>query len=244
MKKINNTRAIEKLINYDKIATLNVLGRITHKNKTNIYVDNIENPKGIILQSDYWNTIYSPYDEVAENMIKEMKYDENKGFSGVLKKYYDIIKKYKDIEWEEPCYLYYMDKDALDYTKVKHKVEALRLEHAEIVNEFYTYKSEHSLEYIKGCIKKRPSSAVFDKDGNPISWAVIREDGSMGIMYTREEYRGKGLAASVSIDLAKKVIDNNWTPYVHIVTSNTPSIALAESIGFKRYGEVMWFGIK
>ncbi|KPU26630.1 hypothetical protein TR13x_09050 [Caloranaerobacter sp. TR13] len=243
MHSISNIESIKHLLNYDKIATINALGKMRFTNNWEIIVDNIEKTRGFILKWDKWNIIYSPEDEVARKMLENINL-KGQRFAGVLKKYYDLIKNNEEIEWEEPCYLYYMDKNNLDLARIRHEVKALKLKDAVVVNEYYTYKSKNSLKYITNCIKNRPSSAIFDKNGNPISWAVVREDGSMGIMYTKEEYRGKGLAVSVSIDLAKKVFDIGWTPYVHIVVKNIPSIKLAESIGFKRYGEIVWFGVK
>ncbi|WP_143153611.1 GNAT family N-acetyltransferase [Caloranaerobacter azorensis] len=240
---VSNVEMIKHLLDYDKIATINVLGRMRFTKDWKIIVDNINRPKGFILKSDEWNIIYSPEDEVAKNMLENMNL-KGQDFAGVLKKYYDLIKNREEIDWEEQCYLYYMDKKDLDLTRIKHEVKELRVKDALVVNEYYTYKSEDSLEYIIDCIKNRPSSAIFDENGVPISWAVVREDGSMGIMYTKEEYRGKGLAVSVSIDLAKKVFDIGWIPYVHILVDNIPSIKLAESIGFKKYGEIVWFGVK
>ncbi len=63
-------------------------------------------------------------------------------------------------------------------------------------------------------------------------------------MYTKKEHRGKGLAVSVSVDLIKKAFNLGITPYVHIVTDNSASVSLAEHIGFKKYGEIVWFGTK
>lgn len=244
MYKIEDVKIIERLLNEDKIATLNARGRIRFESDLDIIVDDLNEPKGFILTSDYWNVVYSIDDKIAERKLGNIEFRQNRGFAGVLTKYYDVVKVNNDIDWCDPCYLYYMNKEDLDVSKIKHDVKELRLEDAEIVNEFYTYKGEYSLEFIRDCIRNRPTSAIFNEEGNPISWAVVKEDGSMGIMYTRKEYRGKDLAKSVSIDLAKKVFDINWIPYVHIIVENTPSINLAESTGFSKYGKVIWFGVK
>ncbi|WP_202708059.1 GNAT family N-acetyltransferase [Sporosalibacterium faouarense] len=243
MDKTTDRRVIENILQNDKIATLNAAKMMENEENWEILVDDISNPKGFILRCGEWNIPYSLNDKIALKMLNSMEFRKTEGFSGVLKKYYDMIKESKKIEWEEPCYLFYMNKEDLDTSKLQHEVKSLRLEDVEIVNEFYTYKDEESFEYIKQCIIQRETSAIFDDKGNPISWALVREDGTMGIMYTKKEYRGRGLAASVSIDLAKKVINNNGTPFVHIVTNNDASISLAKSIGFKKYCEVMWFGV-
>lgn len=235
---------IDKLIQSDKIATINVVNLMENEKEWEILVDNLDEPKGFIFKTNDWYVPYSPYDDVAFEMIKSLEYKEEDILAGILKKYYDFIIKSYEIDWEEHCLLFYLDKEDINTSKLKHEVKELRLEDAEIVDEFYTYKDDTSLEYIKERITQGASSAVFDDDGNPISWAMVREDGSMGIMYTKKEHRGKGMAASVSIDLAEKVINNNKTPFVHIINTNEASVALAESIGFKKYGDVMWFGVK
>ncbi len=235
---------VDKLIRSDKIATINVINLMENEKDFKILVDDLSNPKGFILKC---NDLYIPYstdDKIAFEMIKSLNYKKGDIFGGILKKYYDFIIKSYEIDWEEHCFLYYMDKESLKNSKCSYKVEKLRIEDAEIVNEFFTYKDDTSIEYIRERITFGLSSAVFDDYGNPISWAMVREDGSMGIMFTKKEHRGKGIAASVSIDLAKKVINNNKTPYVHIINNNTASVALAESIGFKKYGDVVWFGVK
>lgn len=237
-------KVIDKLLHNDKIATVNVVSLMENEKEWEILVDNLEEPKGFIFKAKDWYVPYSPYDDVAFEMIKNLKYKEDEILAGILKKYYDFIKESYEIDWEEQCLLYYMDKEDIQTSKLKHEVKELRLKDAEIVNEFYTYKDDTSLEYIRERISQGISSAIFDDTGNPISWAMVREDGSMGIMYTKKEHRGKGMAASVSIDLAKKVINNNKTPYVHIINTNKASIALAESVGFKKYGDVVWFGVK
>lgn len=242
MNKIENISLLNPLIEKDKIATANVIGRIKYEDDYTIYVDNILEPRELLLKSKYWNVVYSNNGKLSEELLNHID-DNDIGFGGILLDYYNIIKEYKNIEWSEHCYLYYIE-EGLNINDIKHKVSELRLEDAEIVNKYYTYKNENSIEYIKDCIKNRETSCIFDNNGNPISWAVVREDGSMGIMYTKKEHRGKGLAKSVSIDLANKIINNGDLPYVHIVVENKNSIKLAESIGFKRYSDVMWFGIK
>ncbi len=72
----------------------------------------------------------------------------------------------------------------------------------------------------------------------------MREDGSLGVMYTREAYRKHGLAPQVSRHLIKKVIKKGYQPYVHIVVDNMASRNLAEELGMVNYGCVKWFGME
>lgn len=244
MNTTKDINVIKKLIDKYKIENLNVLGRIKYESDWHIIVDNLEKPNGFIFICNYWNIIFCEDDLLASKMLSDMTLDKNKGFAGILWKYYDIVKEKNEIDWEESCYLYYLNKEDFDNSPIKHVVKSLRLKDAETVYNYYTYKDEDPIDYIKECIINRPSAAVFDENENPISWAVTREDGSMGIMYTKKEHRGKGLAKSVSKHLAKLHLDNNDIPYVHILFGNENSVNLAESIGFKKFDKVKWFGVK
>lgn len=243
MVEIFDTNIIKNLIEEDLLACINAIGRIKYERGYELYVDKKQNPNYFILKSDGWLTGYSKV-EFEEELIEKLINQQELDFCGILERYYKKIKSKKNIVWEEHCWLYYMPKKEIDKSMIKHKVESLKLEDAEEVNKYYTYKSEESLEYIKDCIKNRDTSAIYKEDGELVSWAVVREDGSMGIMYTKEEYRKQGLALSISLDLANKVLKNGDVPYVHIEESNKASMALAKTLGFVRDKRVVWFEIK
>ena len=52
MYSITNIDAIKHLLNYDKIATINALGKMRFTNNWGIIVDNISKPRGFILKWD------------------------------------------------------------------------------------------------------------------------------------------------------------------------------------------------
>jgi hypothetical protein len=80
-------------------------------------------------------------------------------------------------------------------------------------------------------------------DDEPVCWVLIHEDNSMGIMFTREEYRRKGLAEVVTRDLTRRIIENGQIPYLQIVDGNMKSHGLANKCGFEQAGRCEWFGI-
>lgn len=229
------------LIKNDRILNLNLTGRIKFDGDYTLKTSPCQN--AVLYQSEYWHIVYARDEASAKYLIENIKPEMEIGFAGVGESYYHIAKEIYPIKWEEFCHLYYLDEKNLDLSLISHRVDSLKLTDAPIVNEYYTYKDVDSLEYIESCIKERPTSVIRDEDGNPISWAVIREDGSLGIMYTLREHRSKGYAVSVSVDLAKKAFDNGIVPYVHIVKGNTPSVNLAKSIGFKYHCDIVWFGV-
>ncbi|WP_298839621.1 GNAT family N-acetyltransferase [Clostridium sp.] len=53
-------------------------------------------------------------------------------------------------------------------------------------------------------------------------------------MYVLPDYRRRGYAQDVLIDLIKKVRDENEIPFVHIEEENEKSMRLAVKLGFEK----------
>ncbi|MBF8435634.1 GNAT family N-acetyltransferase [Halanaerobiaceae bacterium Z-7014] len=244
MHKVKQPEILDSLIADDKIAHLNTSGIIRLKDDYDLFVDDLKDPDGYIITKDDWYIVY--YKEEAREDVLEMAVEKPRKFSGVHKRFFDDIREKRKIDFHEICYLYYLEADDFNYKEPEYEIESLTVEDAKVVDEHYTYQSEDdtSFEYIKKTIQERPTAVIRDDEGNPISWSVVRDDGSMGIAYTLEEYRRQGYAAAVNMELLKRTIDFGLMPYVHIVTDNRASISLAERLGFKRNGKVVWFATK
>ena len=242
MDKVIDVEIIKDLIAKEQIAHLNTIGVIKLRDQFALFVDDLENPQGYIIQKDDWNIIYYEGEDARESVL-EMAVEKPRKFSGVHKRFYDEIKKRRDIDFYEVCYLYYLEAADFNYEEPEYRIDYLTVEDTRVVDKHYTYQSEDdtSFEYIKKTIQNRPTAVIRDDEGNPISWSVVRDDGSMGIAYTLEEYRRQGYAAAVNMELLKRTIDYGLMPYLHIVTDNRASISLAEGLGFKRNGKVVWF---
>lgn len=51
---------------------------------------------------------------------------------------------------------------------------------------------------------------------------------------THPDFRGKGYAKALMLHVMKIILDNSFTPFLHVLTSNTSAIKLYESIGFNK----------
>lgn len=119
-------------------------------------------------------------------------------------------------------------------------VEPIRIEDAETVDYYYTYRGEGTLERIRSEISERPSSAVYI--GEEIAaWNLLHNDWAMGAMFVKPQYRGLGYAKIAAADLIKKVLAEGMTPYVQVVQTNKASLSLSAKLGFKLSHEAMWF---
>jgi hypothetical protein len=221
---------------------LNILGIIDNVPNIEIYVDDVKKPKGVFIRKEYFHYLYTKEDQFIEAVTNQFFQEGYYGFSGIEASIGKKIMEKYHVDWTSPCTLYHMPKENLDMKRMKHPVQSVALEDADIIDHFYTYQNEHSLEAIRKDIKERPSSAIY-QDGEIACWVLIHDDDSMGIMYTKENHRGKGYAVDVTIDLASKMIERGKTPFLQIVEGNHMSPGLAKKCGFVEWGKVIWFGI-
>jgi hypothetical protein len=240
--KTKPSNAINQYLNMNKIVNSNILGVIENEPEAEIYVDNEEAPNIVLVRHEYFNYIYTEDDELLDEMLENLFKDNFYGFSGVHRPLADKIRRKYSLTWESRCALHYLPEENLDLNLIKNPVKDIDLEDAKTVDEFYTYRYPGSIEKIKKDILNRSTSAVYNKN-DIASWVLVHNDNSMGIMYTKEEYRKKGYAVDVTIDLASKIISQGKVPFLQIVKANTMSPGLAAKCNFVNHGYTDWFGI-
>lgn len=239
-----NSKAIMDFLRKDLLINLNIIGIIENEPNAKIFVDNVENPKGIFVDNGYFHYIYSKKDNFLEEVIESFNNDGYYGFSAIEESIADKIKeRYKVVDWDNPCTLYYLPKENLDLERTKNEVRTIDVKDAETINYYYEFKGPESLEEIRKDIMHRPSSGVY-KNGELVSWVLTHDDNSLGIMYTKKEHRRMGYAEDVTIDIAAKHIAQGKIPFLHIIERNNMSPGLAKKCGFVECGKVVWFGIK
>lgn len=178
-----------------------------------------------------------PEDELIQ-ALKDLDIESLK-FGGIPYEQYEILKPHMDMSWEEICYLYVYRGSAFEEVN-ESSIAPLTLEDAELVYEHYSYKEHDDIGYIKDIIEKMPTRGVWT-NGELLSWVVQRDEGSIGIMYTLQDHRGKGYAIDLTKSLINEVIKRGDVAFVHIVVGNEASCRLAEKVGFKRSSKVVWF---
>jgi hypothetical protein len=237
------SRSIIGFLNQNLIINLNIIGFLENEPDADIYVDNKESPTGVVARKEYFSYIFTENDRFLDEALNTLYKDGFYGFSGVYRPLAQKIRKRFVIEWESRCALYYYPKTKLDLSMIKNVVQPVEIKDAETIDYYYTFKDGTSLQRIKTDLEKRHSSAVY-VNGDIASWVLIHNDNSMGIMYTKEEYREKGYAVDVTIDLTNKILKSGRIPFLQIIEGNDMSPGLANKCGFIHDGIFSdWFGI-
>lgn len=243
--KLTQVQKSDAIINYlkqNELINLNIIGKIENNTELPIFTDDSESPSGVLVKSGYMHFLYTESDDFINAVIDQHMKEGFFGFAGIDKSLSEKIKRTQTVHWCNPCSIYAYTSDTAEPVPGDYDLRPIALEDAKIVDAFYEYRNDNSLSDIQKDIKLRPSSAVY-VDDEPVCWVLVHEDNSMGIMYTKEEHRRKGLAEVVSRDLTRRILENNQTPYLQIVDGNVKSHGLAQKCGFEKVGDCEWFGI-
>ena len=243
--KLLQTQKTDEILSYLRLnerVNLNIIGKIENNSELPIYTDNPKAPLGVLVKAGYMHFLYTESDAFIEAVLSQHMSEGFFGFAGLDQKLAAKIKETQIVMWSNPCTIYAYLKDQVEDLTGEYDLRPIAYEDAETVDKYYEYRGAHSIHEIRNDIKDRPSSAVYINN-EPVCWVLVHEDNSMGIMYTKEEHRRKGLAEVVSKDLTRRIIEKGQTPYLQIVDGNSKSHGLAKKCGFEEVGACEWFGI-
>ena len=102
--------------------------------------------------------------------------------------------------------------------------------------EHYNAKEEH--------IKERLDAGVmygaFEEE-KLVGFIGMHNEGSMGMLYVEEQYRMKGIGASLESFIINVQLSNGFTPYCHVIEGNEMSISLQNKLGLYLADEPLWW---
>jgi len=245
---ITITKEKEAAIRYlerDSFTNLNILNYLKSIRNGDVYLynDNVEN--GVIAGSDEQDFFYlSTYDPAFIKDFWELLSPGHKCFSGVPGPIADILREGKDTAWQNACKVYALRGTPERANDAGYSVGSLSVEDAEEVDRYYTYRSDDSLDYLREAITLC-DSACIRIGGELASWCAVHvDDSSMGPLFTKEQYRGMGLAKIVASRLIEKLVGKNIIPYVQIVEDNRESLSVVRKLKGMEYShDCVWFGI-
>lgn len=118
-------------------------------------------------------------------------------------------------------------------------VEILNVKDAEEIFSNSNYKDYTSVEYIKDQILSR-SGVCIRINGKLAGWALFHDDGAMGLLHVIDDFRRKGIAKALVVNLCQKVREKNEVPFTSVEPSNVASLSLIQSLGFENIGLIHW----
>jgi len=234
---------IIKYLQKDRCINLNALSYLKYDADVYIYNDDIEN--GVVIGAQRQNFFFLA--TCNKGFLDEFwKYltAGHKMFSGVPKSIADVMLAGREPVWHSPCKVFIHNGTPIFEPSPDFIIERLTLDDAEEVDEYYTYKSDSSINRIRESIGKADSVCIRI-DGTLAAWCLVHmEDGSLGPLYTKAEFRGRGLAEAVATRLMRQLADKDMPIYVQIADDNVASLALIKKIdGLEFSHDCVWFGL-
>ena len=130
----------------------------------------------------------------------------------------------------------------------EYSLSTLDLADADMCDARWKYRSAQSLAMIRECITDRYCVCIRHHS-EPVSWALRRNDGSIGLLHTELAHRRKGLAAAVVAAMTGTHTSThqsdgvNVPPYFYIAAGNIGSERVCSGVGFAPIPEEEFFWI-
>jgi len=121
---------------------------------------------------------------------------------------------------------------------VKHKdIRTLTLKDEEYVKLNYHMGNE---AYVKERILAKVMYGAYVED-RLVGFVGSHDDGSMGMLFVEEAYRGRGIGESLEAYNINRQRENGFIPYAHIIVGNEASVHLQEKLGLYFAKDTIWW---
>jgi len=118
----------------------------------------------------------------------------------------------------------------------------LSISDAEYIYSNSNYKEYMSIPYVRDQISQGPAIGYWE-DGKLVGWILTHDDCALGMLHVLEEYRRKGIARLLLVEIIGRVQAIGLVPFTYIEPENCPSLSLVNSIGFIPDRIVHWVNI-
>lgn len=164
-------------------------------------------------------------------------------FRCVPERAFYLLQNVWNVKAELNTNLWYLPEDA-ELRQPFFQIQSLREEDIPEVDKNWVFGKGRDLKkYLKQKIRMGDTFAIYIQD-HLASYAIFRENGSMGLLRTLPQFREKGLAKSITYAMAKEARNRDWIPHCFIEPNNIPSRKVVSACGFKKNGSQYWFVVK
>lgn len=115
---------------------------------------------------------------------------------------------------------------------VKYKdIRSVSIEYFPYICAHYHGEDAEWAEYVRERILAGDMYGAF-AEGRPAGFIGIHSEGSLGMLFVEEAYRGRGIGASLEAFGVNRILEKGRTPFVYVEDRNELSLKLQEKLGF------------
>ncbi len=197
--------------------------------------------RGSSFDSHINGLLYLRGKDSCPGFLKDFTYEHPLHFRCVPEYIFNSIRDAWHIEESDSFGLWYLHpRTPVPEINSMHKTEQIRKGDIPEVNDNWSFGKGRVSRFIESSIDSQNTFAVYIND-RIASYALFRENGSMGMLRTLPEYRNLGLAKIITHEMIKSARKRNWLPHCYIAHDNLVSRRVTEKSGFQFYASQYWF---
>ena len=120
------------------------------------------------------------------------------------------------------------------------KIKILNKEHIEEVEKLYSELQLVGDGYIKNRIMNKEIIGAFI-DNNLVGFIGFHEEGSMGMLEIKKEYRRRGIGKLLEKNMINYALERGKYPYGQVIVGNEKSLQLQKSLGLEISNETVFW---
>ena len=97
-----------------------------------------------------------------------------------------------------------------------------------------------------GCRRRTTTSSYDQGQETLVAWVLTNGNGSIGMLHTVPDLRGRGLARALVQRLLPLWLKRGFggcPPFCYIVPTNDASVKLFKGLGFEKRADMEWIGL-
>ncbi|MBO5292943.1 MAG: tRNA (guanosine(37)-N1)-methyltransferase TrmD [Lachnospiraceae bacterium] len=141
-----------------------------------------------------------------------------------------FIEKYYGLRQANECYQAVYTRNVT--LPVERSVEIRLLENNMADQVYAGYHNIGGREYVEERLKSGVMYGAF-LEGELAGFIGMHDEGSMGMLYVKEEYRRRGIAAALESDAINRMLALGWLPFCQVYTENEVSLDLQRKLGLR-----------
>jgi len=249
--RIDDAEAVRPLLEADPLATVrmrNLLFRLRPPD-LRVLVDDPASPAAVLVNNDgeFWD-LHAPDVEQGRQMLDALQPDgRERVFAGVAEPLAAHLRERHELVFDTPCTLFVLARAAdLRERDAAQEISALAPEHTDQVSAAWplgTHEGFDKRGYLGSRIEQGPTAAVFEQ-GRLAAFVLTHADGSLGVLHTEPDFRGRGLARAVLQAQVRQIIASGAPVFGYVIRGNDAAEQLMASVGLTRVREAVWLGVR
>lgn len=254
-----NKNSILKLLKQDINKNISIIGIIENYGIENF----IQTGDSILItvKTDHlWSYPTAENEQELKALLKKFKY-QTLYFASLEEWMLPVISQNREIEWELKTERLILPKtaelkknrelrdkaDSSDKNEnnldAEFKLKRLKADDADFIFANSHYQQYTSKAYIKERIEADCSAGIFVA-GELAAWGLTHDDGALGFIHVRNNFRKKGFGRLIMKQLIRDKIANKQAIFLNVEPDNLKAKKLFASLGFEFDRMISWIKLK